>query len=344
MNLMNRRIASLIFTVAGLAMCGPVLADLKGTATIYGFGFDTNSAAFGVSADGSTVVGRSNNQAVRWTVADGLEDLDVADSDPEQAHGVSADGSVVVGGSDFSSFRWTEDDGVEYVSAIGEAHDVSADGTVVVGYRGAWQWAEDGGTRLLTVDGVAYGVSDDGSTVVGETYDNTAFLWTEAGGIEYLGARSARDTSADGSTVVGTTYDNTAFLWTESAGLVDLGTIPGETSATALAVSGDGSIVVGAGEYNAFIYDEQNGMRSISDMLLQDYGLNVGAPGWQLNAAWGISSDGLTIVGMGWNGGGYDEGWVVKLQPMSVVPAPGAVLLGLLGLGHSACRLRRRTS
>ena len=75
-----------------------------------------NSLAFGISADGSTVVGRSStasgSEAFRWTSGSGMVGLGdlPGGSSSSTAGGVSADGSVVVGGSSGASgteaFRW----------------------------------------------------------------------------------------------------------------------------------------------------------------------------------------------------------------------------------------------
>jgi probable HAF family extracellular repeat protein len=60
------------------------------------------SAATGVSADGSVVVGVARNaawqqRAFRWTAARGMQDLGTLGGSGSVAYGVSADGSVVVG-------------------------------------------------------------------------------------------------------------------------------------------------------------------------------------------------------------------------------------------------------
>ncbi|MBP7053354.1 MAG: hypothetical protein KBE65_20285 [Phycisphaerae bacterium] len=79
-------------------------------------------------------------------------------------------------------------------------------------------------------------------------------------------------------------------------------------------------------------------MRSLQDFLFTEYGLEL--TGWTLFGASGISSDGLTIVGTGFHDG-CAEGWIATLPDPSVVPLPGAVLLGFLGLAYSGLRLRR---
>ena len=62
------------------------------------------SIAYGVSADGSVVVGYSNTgsatHAFRWTSAGGMVDIGTLGGANSVANGVSADGSVVVGYSD----------------------------------------------------------------------------------------------------------------------------------------------------------------------------------------------------------------------------------------------------
>jgi probable extracellular repeat, HAF family len=126
------------------------------------------------------------------------------------AYGVSADGSVVVGyaqnaAGQWSAFRWTEAGGMQDLGTLpggccSSAYGVSADGSVVVGWAysvGQWRafrWTAAGGMQDLgTLGGresVAYGVSADGSVVVGVARnaagDGRAFRWTALGGMEDL--------------------------------------------------------------------------------------------------------------------------------------------------------------
>jgi probable HAF family extracellular repeat protein len=113
------------------------------------------SEAFGVSADGSVVVGRSTNagnfrRAFRWTAAGGMQDLGTLGGFESAAYDVSADGSVVVGDSTTTSgmtraFRWTASTGMQdltaiYANSIGGdsylqyANAVSGNGLHIVGY------------------------------------------------------------------------------------------------------------------------------------------------------------------------------------------------------------------
>ena len=108
------------------------------------------SVAYGVSADGSVVVGYADDaadaeltRAFRWTAADGMQDLGaLPGGDTSGAYGVSADGSVVVGfaknaAGQWRAFRWTASGGMQDLGTLGgtwsEAYGVSADGSVVVG-------------------------------------------------------------------------------------------------------------------------------------------------------------------------------------------------------------------
>ena len=72
---------------------------------------DERSHATGVSADGSVIVGRVNEQAFRWTQEDGILCLGYLPVTGEprymrfsRAYAVSADGSVIVGESDVGLF------------------------------------------------------------------------------------------------------------------------------------------------------------------------------------------------------------------------------------------------
>jgi probable HAF family extracellular repeat protein len=128
------------------------------------------SAAMGVSADGTVVVGASEtsdgNEGFRWTQDGGMVGLGyLASADYfSVAYGVSADGTAVVGSSDSGNgseaFRWTEAGdmvGLGYLDGhIGSAaFDISADGTVVVGNGSdgnsaeAFRWTEGGGMTGL---------------------------------------------------------------------------------------------------------------------------------------------------------------------------------------------------
>jgi probable HAF family extracellular repeat protein len=160
------------------------------------------SNAWGISADGSVVVGFSDStnggRAFRWTSA-GMTDLGtLPGGNSSEARGVSADGSFVVGTSTSASggraFRWTSagmtDLGTLPGGNYSYAWGISADGSVVVGYSNsanggrAFRWTSAGMTDLGTLPGgnhsVAYSVSADGSVVVG--YSNNpnegrAFLY-----------------------------------------------------------------------------------------------------------------------------------------------------------------------
>ncbi len=270
------------------------------------------SVARGVSSDGRVVVGDSSSakgtpQAFRWTSSggmSGLGDLEggVFDS---IAFAANADGSVIVGDGQSDSgqeaFRWT---GLMPVG-LGDlpggnfdsgAIDVNADGSVVVGFSSsqgpglgweAFRWTAAGGMMVGLGDlpggqfqSIATGVSDDGSVVVG-----------------------------DGSTTAG----QEPFRWTASGGMIGLGNLPGQSFGFGRDLSADGSVVVGGSGADPFIWDTTHGMRNLTDVLVDDCGLDLG--GWTLLDARAVSDDGLTITGAGVNPDGNSEGWIATLSP-----------------------------
>jgi hypothetical protein len=125
-------------------------------------------------------------------------------------------------------------------------------------------------------------------------------------------------------------YDD-AFIWTEQGGHQYIGTVDGWISSHGLDISYDGSTVVGYllnnpipyEDYAAYIWNEQDGVRLIQDMLASDYNLDLA--GWTLINASGISDDGLTIVGNGINPDGVEEGWI------ATIPEPATIILFALG-------------
>ncbi|MCH7602904.1 MAG: PEP-CTERM sorting domain-containing protein, partial [Planctomycetes bacterium] len=142
----------------GLLLGGFCLCPASGQASFQGLGTlpDSiiSSRAFGVSADGSVVVGRSISSfgkvAFRWTSQVGLVGLgDFAGGVLNSfAVRMSADGSMVIGfgtsATAFEAFRWTSGEGMVSLGGLGNptggsfsflsvANGVSADGSVVVG-------------------------------------------------------------------------------------------------------------------------------------------------------------------------------------------------------------------
>ena len=333
-----------------------------------------SSEALGVSADGSTVVGRATTgvgdtlHAFRWdTTTRTMQDLGTLSGGAlfdSVAYDVSADGSFVVGYSDLSggreAFRWSAatntmiglgdlPGGTEVSTAFG----VSADGSVVVGDgrsangTEAFRWtAARGGMIGLgdlpdgDFDSQAFDVSADGSVVVGRGYGNLgdeAFRWTADSDMVGLGGQivggeidsRARGVSADGSVVVGAD-DGEAFRWnTATSTMVGLGDLPGGSfSSSAAAVSADGSVIVGVGRTplgsEAAVWDDGDGrgrVRNLREVLTNDFGLDL--TGWRLEAASGVSDDGLTIVGVGYNPNGVLKAWRAHVDAKWISTASG---------------------
>ncbi len=283
--------------------------------------------AYAVSDDGSTVVGKSGNEAFRWTKSAGMQGLGFLpeNSSNSEAFGVSADGSVVIGTvehdfppySGYDAFRWTESGGMVSLGWLSTYHQsqgkaVSADGSVVVGEsmnpagnNEAFRWTHSTGMvglGDLPGDGFyswASGISSNGLIVVGESFPMVginAFRWTESEGMVDLGGYKAHDVSDDGSVIIGSDG-----RWTESGGWQDIGFY-------AYGISADGSVIVGS---EGLIWDEEHGTRNLKDVLENDYGVPL--IGWTLTSAEGISADGLTIVGYGSNPNGQTEAWIARL-------------------------------
>ncbi len=314
--------------------------------------------AYGVSADGSVVVGQAENasgylRAFRWTASSGLQDLGTLGGDESRAYGVSADGSVVVGWAENASgyrraFRWTASSGLQDLGTLGgdrsEAYGVSADGSVVVGwaenasgYRRAFRWTASSGLQDLgTLGGDesrAYGVSADGSVVVGGAANvsgqERAFRWTASSGLQDLGTLGdafnswARGVSADGSVVVGqaanASGDGRAIRWTAEGGLQDLGTLPGSGVSIAYGVSADGSVVVGGSSGRAFRWTGSGGMEDLNTTYA-----SLLTDGSVLYAAYAISPDGRFIVGYGSNAAtSHLDAFLLEVQTTGVEETVG---------------------
>jgi probable HAF family extracellular repeat protein len=155
--------------------------------------------------------------------------------------------------------------------------------------------------------------------------------------------------SADESVVVGFSESASgpeAFRWTGGV-MTGLGDLPGGIfSSVAFGVSADGSVVVGGGISaaggEAFLWDGVNGMRSLMDVLVNDFGLGAALTGWTLELATAISADGLSIVGFGTNPNGQGEAWLADLRTPQGVPEPATVTLLVIGGLAAAARRKRK--
>lgn len=297
-----------------------------------------------VSADGNVIVGLSGGpsgferqQAFRWTEDEGMQGIGgLPGSVLSYAWGVSDDGTVIVGDS------YIPDDGSTRV-------------------RHAFRWAEGVGMQGLgtlpgMIGSIAMDTTADGLVVVGAGTDGPdeevmeAYRWTASDGMQALGYLPggvshswASAITSDGSIIVGESASanahEEAFVWDATNGMRGLGFVPGwGPSSTALGVSSDGTVIVGqAGPDTsvptAFIWTPEHGMREVR-VVLQSLGVDT--DGWQLIRAWDVSDDGSTIVGIGFNPMGRQEGWV------AVIPEPSTTLL--LGMGFVGLALRHSRS
>jgi hypothetical protein len=91
----------------------------------------------------------------------------------------------------------------------------------------------------------------------------------------------------------------------------------------------------------AVIWDQTHGMRSLLEVLINDYGLGSQLSGWSLDKATAISPNGRFIVGWGTNPSTQIEAWLVRLDA-APIPLPAAVYLFGAGLAGLAGLARRR--
>jgi uncharacterized membrane protein len=189
-----------------------------------GAGPDETSSGWGISNDGSSVVGLGwfefcgPAHGIQWFESSGMtNDLGSTVVDrSSRANAANMDGSVVVGWQDdISGFRQAAvwDGGVQSVittmsgDPVSEATDVDASGDWVVGIASfatadeAWRWSAATGVEQLGMDcpgcffprGFATAVSNDGSVVVGfnrglggPPTSGVGFIWTEETGMVRL--------------------------------------------------------------------------------------------------------------------------------------------------------------
>lgn len=252
-------------------------------------------------------IGTGWQQCIPPTLPDG----GLLDSSYGSAWGISGDGSTVVGlywrpgqpGGSAHPSRWTQANGLADLGTqsggtcehcgSGRANGANHDGSVVVGWienpdSGNWWptvWVNGVRTVLRETDGFAEAkaVTPDGTKVVGSTWRSPSgpfdveeaaiWRWNGSQWVEQrlgklpgtaspFGLATASDVSADGSMVVGynqfTDPSNaTGLVWTQAGGLQDIVTylaqngytVPADFDILSLtAISNDGSVLVGIGQ------------------------------------------------------------------------------------------------
>lgn len=257
---------------------------------------------FGISADGTTVVGDFDAggdfcggaylplpHASLWTLRGGMLDLGFSIG---TAYGCSADGSVVVGGL-HRPFRWSAGNsfelGVLPGTTGGHAVACSDDGDVIVGDC-AYEWTED-------------------KCMPPALLNRAAFRWTPAEGLVPLGWPDGWTTvsavSANGSSAAGVgnpVYvppDNlfspaVCYRWTAGDGVAYLDDSPGIIRVlSALAMTPNARTIVGqarsvTGWSAAYRWDSWSGVSLLGD--------------WHGGNAAGTSDAGEIIVGSYWTG------------------------------------------
>jgi uncharacterized membrane protein len=365
----------------GLAMCGAIFLA---SGAAWGIPFQGlgalepggNSAATGLSADGSVIVGYASldgaQTGFRWTAAGGMVPIPRPDGMAQAwASGVSADGSYVCGWASSNpptaagteGWRWNTSGAMDILAVADKevvAKGISGDGSTVVGAADsqAFAWTAAGGLDSLgglsapPFRSAANAISSNGLVIVGESLDVTAgvsesFQYT-GGAMSGLGAFTATGVSRDGSVVVGYLNGPTAreaCRWTAAGGLVSLGAYDDRHATFALGVSGNGKFIVGYMEdlqtdvQSAWVWDPAGGMQILQDVLVNQFAMHD-VSAWTLTRAVAISDDGKTVVGRGYNPDGVTEFWRAQSQ-VSPIPEP-ATLLVLALAAPFALRRRRR--
>jgi uncharacterized membrane protein len=199
------------------------------------------------------------------------------------AYDISGDGTTIVGlswGDNCSGlgFRWTAATGMQPLQSLANGHNrcssITGDGSLLAGFaqgtstRTPAFWNPD--TSGFVIDpnlmGEVYRCTEDGSQSVGTLYfsgslftafvrDTQSGVFTNLHQLQSGWAAAASDLSEDGSVIVGFDYislSRKAWVWTDVDGMIGLkerltalGVANVPDLATCLAVSNDGTVVVG---------------------------------------------------------------------------------------------------
>lgn len=277
---MNARLAVPVAARAlavGFALLG-ASAALAQTPSFTLMGLTGSSRLYGLSADGQAAAGYSGRAGVVWSASAGRYDFGYEAGLPfyTQAWALSGDGHTAVG--------WS--------------------GESIVPSQNAFRWSGPGTYQTLgSVPGydasIATGVNNDGSIIIGNLSHSgsgsAAFRWTQAGGMQPLGAEGTRANaiSRDGSVVVGETDVGSgaplAVRWTQAGGMQLLQSVGGSSSSYARGINVDGSYIVG----NSVV-----GTSDIATVWHNGVPALLDTPSaWLAVSAQGVSDDGQVVIG-----------------------------------------------
>ncbi len=286
------------------------LGDLPGGAVA--------SGANAISADGAVVVGDSESgsgtEAFRWTSGGGMTGLGTLSGGDffSTANGVSSNGSVVAGTASNSdggtAFRWTSGGGMTGLDQLGCS-------------------------PLCPDPALGAGISPDGQTVVGAGLHKTLFGDPHGDGVRWAGggtsdsrlatpgtgshaeAAQGNDANTAGTILVGESSAGgpiQAVVWTSSGSTASVLPAPAGAvlNSTALAISADGSTIVGGTNTSPSMSTSieaamwtGGGYGTLT--LLGDLGASS-----PRSRAWDVTSDGGIVVGTARNAEGDDRAFI----------------------------------
>jgi len=268
--------------------------------------------AYGVSTNGSIVVGKAGGYPAKWVNGTRQMHLTLAGTDDDDASGyimdVSADGNRLAGYSTdpYHIYYWV------YWGSAANALPTQF-----------WHWA-----ALQTFQSMA----DDGDLLVGSTYENglyrAAYFKISVGfTLWFQDVGSDRDhyayaVSSNGSTVVGEshlmgdpTQEREAVVWRNFMSPDLLG-----VSGRADVVNANGTVIAGIGEFSGnsnapYLWRDGDVVALQSALTSVDADIS----GWTLTAIKGMSSDGSVLVGYGINPSGVVQAWRVVLTGTDIL-------------------------
>jgi uncharacterized membrane protein len=236
------------------------------------------------------------------------------------AFSVSGDGSVIVGlawvAGGSTGFRWDANTGMAALSRLknrsARASIISSDGHVIAG----WDTLQDPGAYSQSRAGVMWW---DGLERLLHPFSWVGEVLASNSSGTVLAGRGAPSEAGYGHAVRWLAYGDGRF---EDLGVAAFTSNPIRQNnpdvSTALAISEDGNTVVGTsgvGPPLAMIWTPETKMQYLGDFL-RNRGI-TGFDGWILLECTGVSTDGKTIVGSGFDPQGVQRAIVIKLsQPI----------------------------